>query len=128
MSGCCARSRSTARRPISTPTCPSTTTSSSRGRTTCSTFPTPTWLWAGRRSRRKATRSRASTWWCACAARRAERLSLPSLRLRRPALPAVDVFELIHLIVRVDAPKLLLHHQTVDAQNVDAAPTYDVVH
>lgn len=59
----------------STPTYLSTTTSSSRGRTTCSTFPTPTWSWEGRRSRRKAMRSRASMWWCGCAARRAERLS-----------------------------------------------------
>ena len=33
----------------------------------------PTWSWARRRSRPKATRSRASTSWSACAARPAER-------------------------------------------------------
>jgi Fe2+ or Zn2+ uptake regulation protein len=38
---CCARSRSTARRPISTPTSPIITTSSSRARTRWSTFRMP---------------------------------------------------------------------------------------
>src|SRR2546430_5032534 len=43
-------------------------------------------------------------------------------RSRRPAFPAVDVFELLHLLVRIDAPKLFLHDPTVEARSGDAAP------
>src|SRR5262249_31981068 len=122
MSGCCARSQSTARRPISTPTYLSTTTSSSRGRTTCSTFPTPTWSWGGRRSRRKATRSRASMWWCGCAARRAERLFFHHCACVGRRCRPLMFSNLPDLLVRIDAPELLLHDPPVEARPGNAAP------
>ena len=64
------------------------TTSSSRATTSWSTFPAPTWSSARRRSRPKATRSPASTWWCGCGARAEASARRLSRRLREPIVRA----------------------------------------
>src|SRR6516164_5185868 len=144
MPACCVRSASTAPRPISTPTCRRITTSISSTITSWSIFPTRIL-----RSRRcltclTATRSRASTWSCACA-RSAE--FFPNANAVMPGLdPGIHVFGLrftdvdgrdergrdyrlrrgrgdsIHLFVGVDAPQALLLDPAVKAVAGDMAP------
>src|SRR5882757_7910158 len=109
MPACCARSASTAPRPISTPTCRRTIISTSRTITSWSTFPIRIWCCRGCRKCPKATRSPASTWSCGCA-RSASR------RRRKAGLPS------LHLLVRVDAPQALLLDPAVESVAGDAAP------
>ena len=109
---------------------PSITISSSRARTSWSTFRRATWSSARRRPRRRATRSPASTWSSGCAAsgirdpqaltqfrpaRRAfilscagagTRVGLPRGRSAKRAL--------LDLLVRIDAPQPLLHDPAVE--------------
>jgi len=116
---------STARRPISTPRCPAPHFFVEGEERSCSTFPDKDVV-VGRtpippegyevaridvvvRLRRKA--------------RGGGFLSI--IPLATAGVPGVDVFELLHLLVRIDAPKLFLHDPTVEARSGDAAPHYN---
>src|SRR5882757_3877585 len=145
MPACCARSASTAQKPISTPTCRRIITSISRTTTNWSTFPIRTSC--SRRCRKclTATRSLASTWSCGCARSvdPFEPLSLIVMPgLSRPSTflapresktwmagtsPAMTTLNYVddgslHLLVGVDAPQALLFDPAVKAVAGDAAP------
>src|SRR5581483_4657463 len=148
MPACCARSASTAPRPISTPTSPPTITSISSTITSWSTFPTRAWRYPRCQMCPMATRSPASTWPCACA-RSAE---LPLSPHVVPAKAGTHTAEFIcgarwttsfartapwgygsrpspgrprssiHRLVGVDAPQPLLLNPAVKPLAVDVAP------
>src|ERR1700704_1385277 len=137
MPACCARSASTAPRPISTPTCRRTTTSISRTTTNWSTFPTR--IWCCRRCRKcpKATRSPGSTWSCGCARSGEPHQDSSYAGLTRVSInlhhmlfrsrwvagssPATTR-ELLHLLIRVDAPQPLLSDPAAEAVAGDGPP------
>src|SRR5712671_898289 len=149
MPACCARSASTARKPISTPTCRRITTSISRTTTSWSTFPIRTSC--SRRCRKclMATRSPASTWSCGCA-RSAEGFT-PLVKSSWPGLSRPSTFLApresktwmsgtspgmttsnytacecsLHLLVGVDAPQPLLFDPAIKTVAGDAAPPTD---
>src|SRR5579863_6438825 len=149
MRACCVRSAWTAPRPISTPTCQRTTIFISK--TTTSSWTSRIRIWCSKKCLKylRATRSRGSTWSCACA-RSAERLSL-STKLCRHARacrghPRLDFFlaskdvdgwdkrghdkvftsmlmaASIHLLIGVDAPQPLLFDPAVKTIAGDMAP------
>src|SRR6266576_1555202 len=143
MQACCVRSASTVPRPISTPTYPRITTSTSKTVTNWSTFRIR--IWCCRRCRKcpKATRSPGSTWWSGCA-RSADRISsllnLIVILMVRSASWCVSNHEAVHpsrrgqaaaprdedcslhLLVDVDAPQPLLLDPAIEAIAGDATP------
>src|SRR5579883_1998118 len=147
MPACCARSASTAPRPISTPTSPPTITSISSTITSWSTFPTRTWRCPRCPMCPMATRSPASTWSYACA--RSAELPLSPRRPGEGRDPYRGIIcgawwttsfartapwgygsrpspgrprSSIHLLVGVDAPQPLLLNPAVKPLAVDVAP------
>src|SRR5581483_4635155 len=146
MRASCARSASTARRPISTPTSRRITTSISRTTTSWSTSKTR--IWCCRRCPKcpRATRSPGSTWSCGCA-RSADLHQTSSRRTPGPITTKADCSrkvspaaphrkvtaygsppsrgrqqKSIHLLVGVDAPEPLLLDPAVKAGACDMAP------
>src|SRR5712664_227254 len=149
MRACCVRSASTVPRPISTPTCPRITTSTSKTVTNWSTFRIR--IWCCRRCRKcpRVTRSPGSTWSCGCARSADVSVYLSCAGLTRASIDLHSMFfgsgwvagsspattndcrsrrrgrfrSLLHLLVGVDAPQPLLLDPAVEAVAGDAAPT-----